>query len=196
MILAHGAGNDMHSEFISAMHEYWSRAGVMTIKFNFPYKERGGRLPDRTEVLMDAWRSVVDSVAGDPELAPRRLFYAGKSLGGRIASMLAAGGPAPAGLILLGYPLHPAGKPEKLRTGHLPAIQCPMLFIQGTRDPLCNLDILVRVLEDLGRGNELYRVEGGDHSFRVLKKLEREAADVHDEIARRALDFIEVHSFS
>jgi hypothetical protein len=163
----------------------------MTVKFNFPYKEKGGKLPDRPHLLMDTWRSVADSVANDSELAPRRQFHAGKSLGGRIASLLAAEGAAPAGLIFLGYPLHPPGKPDKLRIAHLGRIGCPMLFIQGTRDALCDLDILTRVLADLGdEKNVLYRVEGADHSFRVLKKLKRDTSDIYDEISRCALDFI------
>lgn len=195
VVLAHGAGNDMHSEFLSAMHEHWSDAGVMAIKFNFLYKERGGRLPDRADVLMDTWRAVVESVTGHPDLAPRNLFYAGKSLGGRIASILAADEAAPAGLIFLGYPLHRAGKPEKLRVSHLGRIESPMLFIQGTRDALCDLGILTRVLDGLGdEKNELYRVEGADHSFKVLKKLGRDPADVYSEIAERALDFIRARS--
>lgn len=191
VVLAHGAGNDMHSEFVSAMHERWSDAGVMVVKFNFLYKELGGRLPDRSEVLIDTWRAVADSVTGDADLAPRNLFYVGKSLGGRIASMLAANEANPAGLIFLGYPLHPAGKPEKLRIAHLGHVKCPMLFIQGTRDALCDLDTLAAVLADLNDPkNELYRVEGADHSFKVLKKLGRAPADVYDEIAVRALEFM------
>lgn len=195
VIVAHGAGNDMHSPFVSAMYEYWSEAGVMAVKFNFPYKERGGRLPDRADVLIDTWRGVADSVRNDPELAPRHLFFAGKSLGGRMGSMLAAEGDEPAGLIFLGYPLHPAGKPEKLRIDHLGRIQSPMLFIEGTRDPLCDLDILRKVLEDLGDAkNELYCIEGGDHSFKVPKRLGRDPKDVLAGIGRRALDFITVHA--
>jgi len=195
VILAHGAGNDMHSDFVSAMHERWSSAGVLAVKFNFPYKEKGGRLPDRADMLMDTWRAVVESVTKDAELAPRNLFYAGKSLGGRIASMLAADEGAPAGLIFLGYPLHPAGKPDKLRIDHLGRIRCPMLFIQGTRDALCDLEILGSVLADLKDDkNELYRVEGGDHSFKVPKKLGRETGEVYDEIAGRVLEFVDGHT--
>lgn len=136
-----------------------------------------------------------DAVTRDPDLSPHNLFLAGKSLGGRMASMLAAGEINPAGLIFLGYPLHPAGKPEKLRTSHLGKVRCPMLFIQGTRDALCNLDILTKLLDELGDNkNALYRIEGGDHSFKVPKKLGRTAGDVFDEIGRRSLEFIDVHS--
>lgn len=195
VILAHGAGNDMHSPFIGAMHEHWSSAGVMAVKFNFPYKERGGRLPDRAEVLMNTWRAVRDAVAGDASLAPGRQFHAGKSLGGRMASMLAAEEGGPAGLVFLGYPLHPAGKPDKLRVDHLPRVPCPMLFIQGTRDALCDLSILEQTLRTLDQpGNELYRVEGGDHSFKVPKKLGRDPDAVHREIADRALAFMHAHA--
>lgn len=192
VILAHGAGNDMHSEFISAMQERWAAAGVLVVKFNFLYKERGRRLPDRADVLMDTWRAVSDSVVKDPELAPGCLFHAGKSLGGRMASMLAAAGDGPAGLIFLGYPLHPAGKPHKLRIDHLGRVGCPMLFIQGTRDALCDLSILERVLADLGDAkNELHLIEGADHSFNVPKRLKRDPGGVLDDIAKRALDFMD-----
>lgn len=195
VIIAHGAGNDMHSELISAMHERWSQAGLLAVKFNFLYKEKGGKLPDRAEVLLDTWRAVADVVRKDPELAPRRVFFAGKSLGGRMASMLAASasGPAPAGLVFLGYPLHPAGKPDKLRIDHLGRVRSPMLFIQGTRDALCDLNILERVLAELGEPtNVLHRVEGGDHSFKTPKKLKRDSAEVYEEIAGRALEFMQV----
>ncbi len=181
LILAHGAGNDMHSAFISTVHEQLARRGVLTVKFNFPYKERGGKAPDRAPVLEAAWRAVAAAVRAD-ELAPGRLFLGGKSMGGRMATHLAAAGEPCAGLVLLGYPLHPARKPEKLRVEHLPRIRCPMLFIEGTRDPLCDLTLLRGILATLSAPVTLYVIEGGDHSFNLPKRLGRDGRDVFDEI--------------
>lgn len=190
VILAHGAGNDMNSDLITAMYRYWSDAGMLVIKFNFLYKEKGGKLPDRMIVLIDTWHKVSQIVETDSALAPRTLFYAGKSMGGRVASILAAQRPKPQGIVFLGYPLHPTGNTEKLRTDHFHKISCPMLFIQGTRDPLCNLDILEKVLNEQSlKNHELHLIEGGDHSYRMLKKSGRNPDEVHAEIADRSLRF-------
>ena len=139
VLMAHGAGNDMHSPLISYVHRALAERGLLAVKFNFPYKERGGKIPDRAPRLIATWRRVVAAVrdAEGPELS--RLFLSGKSLGGRMASMLVAEGLGVDGLIFFGYPLHPPGQREKLRAAHFSDIDCPALFIQGTRDPLCDL---------------------------------------------------------
>ncbi|MGA7800828.1 MAG: alpha/beta family hydrolase [Gammaproteobacteria bacterium] len=190
LVLAHGAGNDMDSPFISHVHEALAGRGVLTVKFNFPYKQRGARAPDRAPVLEDTWRAVIESVRGDSVLAPGALFLGGKSMGGRIASQVVAGGEAAAGLVLLGYPLHPAGKPDRLRSAHLPGVSCPMLFIEGTRDPLCDLALLETALEPVAVPVKLHVIEGGDHSFRVLKRLGRSEAEVGAEIVTTTADWI------
>jgi hypothetical protein len=181
LILAHGAGNDMHSPFLNHVHERLADRGVLTVKFNFPYKERGGKAPDRTPVLEATWRAVAAAVRADA-LAPARLFLGGKSMGGRMATHLAAAGEACAGLVLLGYPLHPARKPERLRDEHLPRIACPMLFIEGTRDPLCDLDLLRGILKTLPAPVQLHVIDGGDHSFKPPKRMGRAEPEVWDEI--------------
>jgi predicted alpha/beta-hydrolase family hydrolase len=182
VILAHGAGNDMHNPFLSAVHEGLAARGFVTVKFNFPYKQRGGRAPDPAPVLEACFARVLDAVRSDTRIAPRRIVIGGKSLGGRMASHLAAKGEAVDGLLLLGYPLHPAGKPTQLRVAHLDKIRVPMLFFAGTRDPLCHLDLLRQSLERLRASVQVHVIEGGDHSFNVLKSLKREAAAVWDEI--------------
>lgn len=182
LILAHGAGNDMHSPFLTQVHEALARRGVLTVKFNFPYKERGRQAPDRAPVLEATWRSVADAVRTDARLGPKHLFFAGKSMGGRMASHLAAAGEDCAGLVFLGYPLHPPNKPDALRAEHLSRIQCPMLFIQGTRDALCHPDLLKTVLSELRAPVTLHEIEGGDHSFKVLKRLGRSEQEVWQEI--------------
>lgn len=191
LILAHGAGNDMDSPFISHLHKALAQKGLITVKFNFPYKERGRKAPDRTPVLEATWRSVAAAVRNDPRLCPRQIFFAGKSLGGRIASHLAAEGEKCAGLVFLGYPLHPPNKKDMLRTDHLRTIYCPMLFIQGTRDALCDLELLDRALKTLKGPSNLHRIEGGDHSFKVLKRLGRSEQSVWDEIVEVVVKWLE-----
>jgi len=169
VILAHGAGADMRSEFMAAMHTGLARAGFVAVKFNFPYTEARRRAPDPRPVLERCYRAVLDAVAGDRTLAPPWVAVGGKSMGGRIASYLAAAGAPVRGLLLLGYPLHPSGRSDALRADHLPAVRVPMLFVQGTRDPLCDLDLLRPVLAPL-RHATLHTIAGGDHSFRTPRR--------------------------
>jgi predicted alpha/beta-hydrolase family hydrolase len=183
LVLAHGAGNDMQSAFISHLHTTLAERGVLTVKFNFPYTERKARAPDRPPVLEATWRAVAAAVREDAELAPRRLVLGGKSMGGRIASMIAADGEPCAGLVLLGYPLHPAGQPAKLRVDHLARLRVPALFVQGTRDPLCDMTLLEDALAKLTAPVTLHRIEEGDHSFAVPKRLGRDARTIWAEIA-------------
>lgn len=187
VVLAHGAGNDMHSSFLSAIHLGLAERGLLSVKFNFPYAEEGRRAPDRMPRLEATWRAVLAAVRSDSELAPGRLVLGGKSMGGRVASHLAAVGVDCDGLLFLGYPLHPAGKPERLRDSHLGEIQCPMLFVEGTRDPLCRLELLRPVLARLGARARLHLIEGGDHSFRVPKRLGRSEGEVWEEILEVAV---------
>lgn len=182
LIFAHGAGNDMNNPFLSYVHEALAERGVMTVKFNFPYKERGGKAPDRAPVLEATWRAIIEAVRTHPELCPRRMVFSGKSLGGRMASQLVANGEHCAGLVFLGYPLHPPNKPQNLRTDHWLRIQCPMLFIQGSQDALCDLDLLKGALRKVQVPVTLHVVEGGDHAFNILKSLGRNKQDVCREI--------------
>lgn len=190
LILAHGAGNDMDNPLLTAAHTELARRGLLTIRFNFPYKERGQKLPDRAPVLEATWRAVIAAVRDDPKLSPKQMFLGGKSMGGRIASQVVAAGTGCNGLVFLGYPLHPANRPEQLRTHHLPMIRCPMLFIQGSRDALCSLDLLNASLNQLQVEAKLHVIEGADHSFNVLKKLGRSQADVQREIIQVVADWL------
>lgn len=184
VILAHGAGNDMNNPFLSAVHEGLAARGFVCVKFNFPYTEAHRRAPDRAPVLEDCYRHVIAALRSDQRLAPGRVVIGGKSMGGRMASHLAAQGEDVAGLLFLGYPLHPPGKEEQLRVAHLPKIHVPMLFFAGTRDPLCRLDLLQHTLTQLRAPAELHVIDGGDHSFNVPKRMKRTARDVWDEIIR------------
>ena len=186
VILAHGAGNDMHHAFMSFFHEALAHAGFLSLKFNFLYMERGRKTPDRATKLEQTYRTILQHVRQDAVWQPSRLFIGGKSMGGRIASHLAAQGEGVNGLIFLGYPLHPARKPEHLRSEHLTRITCPMLFLQGTRDPLCDLTHLRNVLKPLQCPTQLYEIEGGDHSFKVPKRSGR----TDEEVFKAAIEVI------
>jgi predicted alpha/beta-hydrolase family hydrolase len=182
VILAHGAGNDMTQPLLVAVHQGLAQHGYLSITFNFPYTEQGRRAPDPAPVLEACYRSVMAAVRTDTALRPSQLVIGGKSLGGRIASQLAAQGETSDGVLLLGYPLHPPGKPEKLRVEHLPRITVPMLFFAGTRDSLCTLALLRQTLKQLVVPVTLHVIAEGDHSFVVPKRTGRTQADVYEEI--------------
>lgn len=185
LILAHGAGQDMDSDFMQAVANHLAGSTLSVLRFNFQYMQAASdsgrrRAPDRAPKLEQCWREVADHAR--QKFAPHRLFLGGKSMGGRMATRIAADGYRCDGLLLLGYPLHPPGKPEKLRAEHLAAITCPMLFIQGSRDSLCRLDLLQPILAALPSAR-LHRIEGGDHSFKLLKRLQRSQTEMIAEVA-------------
>ncbi|MDJ0958563.1 MAG: alpha/beta hydrolase [Arenicellales bacterium] len=183
LVIAHGAGNDMHNPFISYLHTNIADKGVLCVKFNFPYKEQGRRAPDHANKLMQTWRAVINEIDTDPELSPAHVFLSGKSLGGRMASMVVAEDVSARGLIFFGYPLHPPKQTDKLRVAHFEKIACSMLFIQGTRDPLCDLELLrQKVIDRYPDLATLHIIEGGDHSFGLLKKMDRTEDSVWGEI--------------
>jgi predicted alpha/beta-hydrolase family hydrolase len=164
MVLAHGAGGGMETPLLQGFAEGLAAAGVTCLRFNFAYQEAGRRGPDREPALRDVWTAAFG--AGAELGAPT--WAGGKSLGGRIASMMAAEGElGAAGLVFVGYPLHPPGKPERIRDAHLEAVPMPMLFLQGTADPFARWDLLEAVVERLGDRATLHPVDGGDHSFRT-----------------------------
>ncbi len=193
VVLAHGAGAGMDHEFISHLHLKLAHEGYLTVKFNFPYKHAGRKAPDRAQRLEAAFCKLLEAVrAYSP--GPKHLFVGGKSMGGRIASQLAAQGEKMTGLFLLGYPLHPPHRPQRLRSEHLAAIGCPALFIQGTRDALCRLDLLGPILSRLTNPVRLQVIEGGDHSFNVLKRSGRTRAEARQEVLATLLNWLAQYS--
>jgi len=190
LVLAHGAGSGMGSPFMAGFSEEIGRLGVATLRFEFPYMQAGRRAPDRPPVLVDAWREAFAD--GVSRAAGRPVFAGGKSMGGRIASMAAAEGMPAAGLVFLGYPLHPPGRPEKIRDAHLPDVPVPMLFLQGSRDSFARPDLLAGVIAQLGPRAEHVEVAGGDHSFRVPGGP-RDAAVIGASLAEPAAAFIRRH---
>jgi predicted alpha/beta-hydrolase family hydrolase len=168
LVLAPGAGSGYEHPFLTGFAEAIADLGVSTLRFNFLYKERGRKSPDPEQTLLDVWLAAFDEATSRANGAP--VFAGGKSLGGRIASMCVADGMPAAGLVFLGYPLHPPGRPERIRDEHLYRIDVPMLFIQGTRDSFAQPELLAKVLKKLGDKAEHVSIEGGDHSFRAPGK--------------------------
>jgi len=189
LILAHGAGAPQSSAFMVDFARGLARRGCQAVTFNFPYTEQGRRLPDRAPTLEACFRDVIVAIRARAGLGTGPLVIGGKSMGGRIASHLAAQGLADlAGLVALGYPLHPPGRPEQLRALHLARIRQPMLIVQGSRDAFGTPEELRLALGPLGATATLQVVEGGDHSFKVPKRgpitQEEVFERVQDEIAR------------
>jgi len=170
LILGHGAGSDQNSAFMVTFATGLSTRGINTVTFNFLYTEQHRCVPDANAKLEACWRAVIDHVRRE-KIGANTLAIGGKSMGGRIALQVTAAGAKVAGLVFLGYPLHPPGKPEQLRSKHLPAVRAPMLFLQGSRDPFGTPDELRPIIKQLNAPVELYVVEDGDHSFKVRKKV-------------------------
>ena len=180
-VCAHGAGGSMSDKGVLTTSRALRERGIGVVRFNFLYKEKKSGRPDPMPKLKDTTTAVVDRVRS--ELAPRTLIIGGRSMGGRAASMLAADGFDSAGLFLLAYPLHPAGRPEQLRDAHLPSIRMPVLCVNGTRDALCTPALMTRALEPVTAPWQMHWIDGADHSFHVLKSTGRNDADVMTEIA-------------
>lgn len=187
LILAHGAGAGMDHPFMATVARELSHE-VDVVRFNFHYVEAGRKAPDRQQVLEETYRRVAEHVRS--ELRPERLILGGKSMGGRIASHIAASGTGCEGLVFLGYPLHPPGRPDRLRDAHLYEIDVPMLFVEGTRDPFCPLETLERVRAGLRAPHELAVIEDGDHSFRVRKSSGRDNDEALSELVDRVRTWI------
>ena len=187
--LGHGAGSTRTYPALVALAEAIEASGRLCVLYNFPYTEAGGRRPDRPEALEATTRAVADYAR--QSLGARTLVLGGRSMGGRIASQAVAKGVVAEGLVFLAYPLHPPGRPEQLRDKHLSAIPAPMLFVQGTRDDFARADLLSDVLARLSDRATFHSVEGGDHSFGVLKRSGRTTAQVRDEVHATVLAWLE-----
>lgn len=183
LVLAHGAGAGMHHPFMAALAEALQARAVATLRFQFPYMEQGSKRPDRPAVAQGAVRAAVGEAAKRLPGVP--LFAGGKSFGGRMSSQAQAEAPLPQvrGLVFVGFPLHPAGRPDTGRAAHLEQVALPMLFLQGTRDALAELPLMRQTVQRLGPRAALHEVQGGDHSFHVLARSGRGDAEVRDELA-------------
>jgi len=170
LILGHGAGAGQTSAFIVSFAADLAARGIDVVTFDFLYREQGRRIPDPNDKLEACYCAVIKAVRQRMRTDRDALTIGGKSMGGRIASQVAARGIGDlAGLVFLGYPLHPPGRPDRLRAAHLPDVKAPMLFVQGSRDAFGTPDELRPIVASLQTPAEVYVVEGGDHSFKVRK---------------------------
>jgi hypothetical protein len=186
LVLAHGAGAGQRHPFMVHFARGLSERGLEVVTFDFPYMAQGRRVPDPRDRLEACYRAVVEAVRARGAIGPRGLFVGGKSMGGRIATYVAAAMREAdrrllGGVVLLGYPLHPPGKPDRLRAAHLGDVGVPMLFVQGSRDSFGTPDELRAQLAGV-EGVEILPVDGGDHSFKVPKRSGRTASEIHAEL--------------
>jgi predicted alpha/beta-hydrolase family hydrolase len=186
--LGHGAGGDRETPLLVRLASALAASGRGALLYNFPYTDKGRRVPDSPEVLEMTARAVAEHARGP--LGARRVVLGGKSMGGRIASQAVAKGAPAEGLVFLGYPLHPPGRTETRRDKHLPRVGVPMLFVQGTRDAFARWDLLEKLIGRLGEAATLHRIDDGDHSFRVPKRSGRTAADVEAEVFQAVLGWL------
>ncbi|HEY6046523.1 MAG TPA: alpha/beta fold hydrolase [Pyrinomonadaceae bacterium] len=190
LILGHGAGANQLSGFMRMVANGLAERGLDVVTFNFLYTEQGRKIPDPKPRLEGCYRAVIDSVRKHRSLKKNRLVIGGKSMGGRIASQVAAlNGEHIAGLVFLGYPLHPPGRPDKLRAEHFKDITAPLLFVQGSRDAFGTPDEISAATKQMKLRATFYVVEGGDHSFKVPKSVapqEEVYEQVMDEIVEWA----------
>ena len=192
LVLGHGAGSGQHSGFMVEAGRQLSARAIVVATFDFPYVAAGRKSPDKAPVLEEAWRAAIAEARADNAFRSLPLFIGGKSMGGRIASHVAAQGvEGVSGLVFLGYPLHPPGRPQQRRDAHLPSIAQPMLFVQGSRDEFGTAGDIRELLPRLNPQAQLFEVADGDHSFKVRVKITgKKQAAVFTEIFDRVETFI------
>jgi uncharacterized protein len=186
VLLAHGAGSDSNAPALVTVADRLETAGVPSLRFDYPYRREGRRSPDRAAVLERATREAAAALAGTTGLLPGRLVLGGRSMGGRYCSMVAGAeaDPVPClGLLLLGYPLHPAGRPDQLRTDHFPRLDMPILFVSGDRDALAGRVALEQAAKAIPGPVSFHWMEDADHGYRVPKRSGRAGDDVLAEVA-------------
>jgi len=184
VILAHGAGGNMQAAFIRYFHQVIADADYPCLKFNFFYSEAERKMPDNQKVLISCYAQAIQAMPA------KRVVIGGKSMGGRIASYLGATEQV-AGLLFLGYPLHPPGKHDRLRDSHLYSNQKPMFFASGTKDPFARFDLLESTIAKIGRFATLHTIPDGGHSFEVPKKSGRSQEDVLRSVKDAILKWLE-----
>ena len=188
-VCAHGAGGNMHDDGMRRTAQTLREAGLGVVRYNFFYRERKSGRIDPMPRLQQCVAAVTEHVRRELGAVP--IVIGGRSMGGRASSMLAADGFGATALLLLAYPLHPAGNPEKMRDAHLPAIRMPVLCINGTRDALCQRPLMDAVVGRLQGNWTMHWIDTADHSFHVLKSTGRTDADAFAEIGATARQWLE-----
>jgi uncharacterized protein len=194
VLLAHGAGSDMHASTLERVAGALAGAKIPSLRFNYPYRDAGRKSPDRAAVLDAATREAAAELARVTKLPPERLVLGGRSMGGRYCSMVAGDeeDPVPAlGLLLLGYPLHAAGKPDQQRVDHFPRLRVPCLFVSGTRDSLASQDALTAAVKAIKGRVTMHWLDSADHGYRPKKSSGRTADDVADEAAAVSAQWVQ-----
>jgi uncharacterized protein len=193
LILAHGAGAGQRSSFLVSFARALAARGLDVVTFNFPYTEQHRKVPDRRPVLDACYDAIIHTIRQQVASARAALFIGGKSMGGRIATHVAAGDPAlpVAGLVLLGYPLHPPGRPTERRDAHLGDVRRPMLIVQGSRDTFGTPAEFTSLMSSLSPTPTMHVVEGGDHSFKIARGGKAAQENVHGEVQRTIVEWID-----
>lgn len=198
VLLAHGAGSDMHAATLTTVADALAEAGIPSLRFNYPYRTRADRAgkkgaPDRAPVLLAATGAAARELRERTALEPEALVLGGRSMGGRYCSLVVGDEvePVPArGLLLLGYPLHPPGKPDRLRSEHFSRLDLPVLFVSGTRDALARRDLLEAETKGIPGDATFHWLETADHGFRPLKRSGRSSDEVLEESASVAARWV------
>jgi predicted alpha/beta-hydrolase family hydrolase len=193
VLLAHGAGSDMHGATLARVAEALADARIPSLRFNYPYRDAGRKSPDRAAVLEAATRDAAAELARQTKLPPERLVLGGRSMGGRYCSIVVGADEDPVdalGLLLLGYPLHAAGKPDQPRVEHFPRIRVPCLFVSGTRDSLASQDALTKAVKAIKGKVAMHWLESADHGYRPRKASGRSLDDIAAEAAEVSVDWV------
>jgi predicted alpha/beta-hydrolase family hydrolase len=194
VLLAHGAGSDMHGASLVAVADALAAAGIASLRFNHPYRTNGRKAPDRPRVLEAATREAAGELARRAKLPPERLVLGGRSMGGRYCSMVVGDptDPVPAlGVLLLGYPLHAPGKPDQPRVEHFPRLRVPVLFVSGTRDALASRPALTAAAKRIEGPTTFHWLDTADHGYRPLKSTGRTAGDVLAEVGSISAEWVQ-----
>ncbi len=194
VLLAHGAGSDMHAATLARVADALADARIPSLRFNYPYRDAGRKSPDRAAVLDGATREAAAELARQAKLPPERLVLGGRSMGGRYCSLIVGADedPVPSlGLLLLGYPLHAAGKPDQPRVEHFPRLTVPCLFVSGTRDSLASQDALTDAVKAIKGAVAMHWLESADHGYRPKKTSGRTIDEVAAEVAEVSVDWVQ-----